>query len=193
VARNADATRQRILSAATEEFAAHGIAGARVNRIAARAGVNSAMLYRYFGGKVDLFDAVFSSQVVQIVDAVPLDPTDLPGYVGRLHDYYGSHPDLVRLTAWGLLERPELPPPDAVRDVQTAKSALIARAQRIGAIRDDIPADEVRDLLALLSLSATPLMPFTASGTDPDTRRATSVTAAAAVFRRQATPPLKMV
>ncbi|QUQ68787.1 TetR/AcrR family transcriptional regulator [Kutzneria sp. CA-103260] len=182
MARNADTTRQRILSAATAEFAAHGIAGARVSRIAARAGVNSALLYRYFGRKIDLFDAVFSSQVLRIVDAVPLDPTDLPGYVGRLHDYYRSQPDLVRLTAWGLLERPELPAPDALRDVQTAKSALIARAQHDGTVRDDIPADEIRDLLSLLSLSATPLMPFTASDVDPDTKRATSVTAAAAVF-----------
>jgi AcrR family transcriptional regulator len=183
MARNADDTRRRILAAAAEEFAAHGIAGARVGRIAARAGVNSALLYRYFGGKIDLFDAVLTRLVVQIVNAVPLDPADLPGYVGRLHDYYRSNPDLVRLTAWGLLERPELPPPPVVGDVQTGKAAAIARAQRAGVVRGDIPADELRDLLSLLSLGATQVVPFAASDVDPDMRRATVTTAAAAMLR----------
>jgi hypothetical protein len=45
-----------------------------------------------------------------------------------------------------------------------------------------MPADEIRDLLTLLSLHATPLMPFTVSNVDPDRKRATSVAAAAAVF-----------
>ena len=38
--RDAEATKARILEAATAEFAAHGIAGARVDRIAASAGAN---------------------------------------------------------------------------------------------------------------------------------------------------------
>jgi AcrR family transcriptional regulator len=182
-ARNADDTRQRILAAATAEFAAHGIAGARVGRIAARADVNSALLYRYFGGKIDLFDAVFTRFVAVIVDAVPLDAADLPGYVGRLHDYYRSHPDLVRLTAWGLLERPELPPRPAVGEAQAVKAAAIARAQQAGVVRDDIAAAELRDLLSLLSLGATQVLPFSGSDIDPDLRRRTVVTAAAALTR----------
>ena len=59
--RNAERTRKRILAAATEEFAALGIAGARVNRIAEVAGCNKAMLYAYFGNKDELFDAVFTA------------------------------------------------------------------------------------------------------------------------------------
>ena len=42
--RDATATRQRILDHATAEFARYGIAGARVDRIAAAAGSNKAML-----------------------------------------------------------------------------------------------------------------------------------------------------
>ena len=40
----AAATRRRILEAATAEFAAKGLAGARVDEIAARAGANKRMI-----------------------------------------------------------------------------------------------------------------------------------------------------
>src|SRR3972149_2203188 len=50
--------RQRILKPATEEFARHGLGGARVDRIAAQAGANKRMLYYYFGNKEDMFLAV---------------------------------------------------------------------------------------------------------------------------------------
>ena len=48
-------TRQKILAAAREEFAQHGRAGARVDRIARRAGVNKAMLYYHFQSKENLY------------------------------------------------------------------------------------------------------------------------------------------
>ena len=48
MARNARDTKRRILAAATEEFTEHGIAGARVDRIAVAAHSNKAMLYAYF-------------------------------------------------------------------------------------------------------------------------------------------------
>ncbi|MFD6108194.1 TetR/AcrR family transcriptional regulator, partial [Nocardia salmonicida] len=53
----ADATKARILQAATDEFATYGIAGARVDRIAKTAGANKNLIYIYFGGKDQLFDA----------------------------------------------------------------------------------------------------------------------------------------
>ena len=46
--RDAQATRQRIFDAATAEFAQYGIAGARIDRIAAAAGSNKAMIYHLF-------------------------------------------------------------------------------------------------------------------------------------------------
>ena len=54
-ARDPEATKRRILSAALREFSAKGIAGARVDAIAARAKVNKRMLYYYFGSKDGLF------------------------------------------------------------------------------------------------------------------------------------------
>jgi len=61
-----DDSRQRIFAAAANEFAARGFAGASVDRIAAAAGFNKAMIYYHFGSKAvlyrdilrDMFDAV---------------------------------------------------------------------------------------------------------------------------------------
>jgi AcrR family transcriptional regulator len=51
----AAATRQRILDAALAEFAGKGLAGSRVDEIAARAGANKRMLYAHFGSKEELW------------------------------------------------------------------------------------------------------------------------------------------
>ena len=51
-------TRQRILAAATQEFASKGFEGARVDEIARRSGANKNMIYHYYGSKDGLFQAV---------------------------------------------------------------------------------------------------------------------------------------
>jgi AcrR family transcriptional regulator len=100
-----EATKRRILDAASAEFAEHGIAGARVDRIALIAQSNKAQMYTYFGSKDSLFDAVFDEHIEWIIDAVPLDGDDLPGYAVSLYEAYLDHPELVRLTTWRRLER----------------------------------------------------------------------------------------
>jgi AcrR family transcriptional regulator len=102
----AGSTPARILAAATDEFAERGLAGARVDRIAERAGANKQRLYAYFGGKEALFDAVVEDRIDQFVDAVPFTAGDLPGYAVRLLDFQLAHPELVRLLLWHTLERP---------------------------------------------------------------------------------------
>jgi AcrR family transcriptional regulator len=64
--RNPEATRADILSAAQTEFAAAGLSGARVDKIAARSGANKRMIYHYFGGKENLFAAVVEDAYVRI-------------------------------------------------------------------------------------------------------------------------------
>jgi len=56
--RDPEATKARILAAALREFSAKGIAGARVDAIAASAQVNKRMLYYYFGSKDGLFQEI---------------------------------------------------------------------------------------------------------------------------------------
>jgi AcrR family transcriptional regulator len=54
-ARDSAATRRALLTAARELFAAEGYAGTTVRAVADRAGVNQALLFRYFGNKEALF------------------------------------------------------------------------------------------------------------------------------------------
>ena len=56
--RDAERTRAALLDAAQAEFAAKGLAGARVSEIAARAGVNKQLISYYFGGKGGLYEAI---------------------------------------------------------------------------------------------------------------------------------------
>jgi AcrR family transcriptional regulator len=56
-------SRERILGAALDEFAEHGLAGARVDRIARGAGVNKAMIYYHFDSKEQLYLKVLENEV----------------------------------------------------------------------------------------------------------------------------------
>src|SRR5580693_9236779 len=62
-------TRTRILEAALNEFASHGLAGARTEQIAAAAGVNKALLYYYFESKEKLYLAALESVAARVRDS----------------------------------------------------------------------------------------------------------------------------
>lgn len=152
MARDADATRRRLLDAARREFSAHGIAGARVDRIAAAARSNKAQIYHYFGSKDGLFDAVFDAMVQETLDDVPIDAANLPEYAGRLHDSYEKRPWVQRIATWYRLERAgsaELLP--AVVASNTAKVRAIAAAQADGTLPDRFAAAELLGLVIHLS------------------------------------------
>jgi AcrR family transcriptional regulator len=143
--RDAQATKELLLEAATDEFAEHGLAGARIDRIAERSGANKRLLYVYFGDKDALFDAVLTRQVAQYVDAVPLNAEDLAGYAAARFDYMLANPRMFRLTSWRAFERAE--PTEQERRGYKAKIDAIAKAQREGKVYDGIPA---LDLLAIV-------------------------------------------
>jgi AcrR family transcriptional regulator len=144
--RDAAATKARLLEAATDEFAAHGIAGARVDRIANAARANKQLIYAYFASKDGLFDAALTESCVGLMDSVPFDADDIPGYVGRLFDYAVAHPEVYRRVTWAGLERP-----NAVAEFEAdsygAKLAAIRDAQRDGRLDASLAA---ADLLALV-------------------------------------------
>jgi len=131
--RDAEATRQRLLDAAAAEFAARGIAGARVDRIAQAAQSNKAQIYHYFGSKEALFEAVFDRIVDAMMRDTPIDPTNLPEYAGRLFDRYQKDPQVQRLATWYRLERPDGDDLiEAIGASNAAKVSAIADAQRAG-------------------------------------------------------------
>jgi AcrR family transcriptional regulator len=150
---DASATRARIFEAAAEEFAAEGIAGARVDRIAERAHANKASIYSYFGSKDELFEAVLRDRV-GVLGGLEIDPAGIPEYVGRLFDLHFDHPDLVRLLQYEALAFGAEGVPwqdDAPRSAHyRANVASIREAQARGLVNRAVPAESL--LLALNSL-----------------------------------------
>jgi AcrR family transcriptional regulator len=95
-----EATRERILEAAKEEFAERGLAGARINRIAAEAQASKERLYAYFPSKEGLFAAVVERLVVDVSDDTAAASGDMGAYVGSLFDNYVQNPVNARLHDW---------------------------------------------------------------------------------------------
>jgi AcrR family transcriptional regulator len=99
-------TRQNILEVATEEFATNGLAGARVDAIAAKTRTTKRMIYYYFGSKDELYQAVLDQAYggirhneahLHLVDLPPIDA--MRALVGMTFDYHEAHPDFVRLVS----------------------------------------------------------------------------------------------
>ena len=167
----ADATRARLLEAATEEFSRYGIAGARVDRIAAAAQANKNLIYVHYTNKDTLFRAVFEAHVVQLLGAVPFTATDLPGYAGRLYEFFRENPRLLRLAGWFRLEQGDYGEVVAqIARSNSAKVAAIARAQAEGHVDDRYPPDVVLTLVLATSAawgSGNPATMSTYDGLDP--------------------------
>lgn len=183
--RDAEATRRRLIEAAWAEFAEHGIAGARVDRIAASANANKAQIYHYFGSKDRLFDAVWDTLVDLIVTAAPLDARDLPGFAAGLCEIYEQHPDLVRLITWQRLERGDDARHEAAVTASQTRADLIAQAQADGSVSDRFDS---RVLFALVIHIAavwgmtSPDVAAVVNVLDPDVRRETVRRAVAAIL-----------
>ena len=137
----------RILKAATAEFARYGLGGARVDRIAARAGANKRMLYYYYGDKEALFLAVLEDSYARIRRAelglhlLDLDPVQgMRRLVGFTWDYYLKHPEFLTLLNSENLHRARHL--KRSRDIAAMHSPLIAllrdllrRGERAGRFR----------------------------------------------------------
>ncbi len=158
--RDAEATRRRILAAATAEFATHGIAGARVDRIAAAADANKSLIYTYFGNKDALFDAVFEAMVTTTVEEIAIDADDLPGFATRVFDHRLEHPELTRLVAWDRLERDGAGISGAaVQEAHDVKVKAIARAQREGKVASTLGAAALMEFVLAVAETELHLAP----------------------------------
>jgi TetR/AcrR family transcriptional regulator len=102
--RNPEATRHKLLTAARHEFAGSGLAGARVDEIAARAGVNKQLVYHYFGDKDALYLAVLERVYEEIraqertLNLEGLPPkTAIRRLIESSFDHLATHPDFILL------------------------------------------------------------------------------------------------
>lgn len=102
--RDADRSQLAILASARDEFAQRGLAGARMDSIAERAGLNKRLIYYYFGSKDDLFLAVLEGTYADIRQAeqrLHLDEVEPVEAIRRLISftwhYYLEHPEFITL------------------------------------------------------------------------------------------------
>ena len=102
--RDPAATRSKLLTAARREFASSGLAGARVDEIAARAGVNKQLVYHYFGDKDALYLAVLEWVYEEIreqerkLNLAGLPPEQaIRKLIESSFDHLAAHPDFILL------------------------------------------------------------------------------------------------
>ena len=102
--RDPAATRKKLLTAARREFASSGLAGARVDEIAARAGVNKQLVYHYFGDKDALYLAVLEWVYEEIraqerklnLEGLPPEKA-IKKLIESSFDHLAAHPDFIVL------------------------------------------------------------------------------------------------
>ncbi|KAA0219335.1 MAG: TetR/AcrR family transcriptional regulator [Lautropia sp.] len=163
VSRDPEATREAILGAATDEFAQHGLAGARVDRIAGRAGINKRMLYYYFGQKEGLYLAVLEAAYQRIreeehqLNLTQVEPTEaIRRLVAFTWDYYIAHPEFLSLLNTENLHRARhLKKSSRVRTWHSPFVAMIAevleRGRKSGVFRTGV--DPVQLYISIAGLS----------------------------------------
>jgi AcrR family transcriptional regulator len=108
-ARDSQATRMALLSAAQRRFSVLGYERTTTRDVAEAAGVNPALINRYFGGKDGLFEAVLAAAPELLAESAPLrgDLTDrfLDSLAPEAWPEFGQHPLLLFLRDGGADER----------------------------------------------------------------------------------------
>lgn len=141
-------SRAVILAAARAEFASHGFAGARVDRIAAAAGLNKQLIYYYFGSKAALHAAVADSS------PQPPAPTDqattgtatesLRGAIAGLIDSLASRQDVVSLLVdRGASEEARRRAGEWLRTAEEELARTVSAGQGLGYFRDDVDPERI--------------------------------------------------
>jgi TetR/AcrR family transcriptional regulator len=151
--RDAERSRRCLLSAALDEFAAKGFAGARVQDIASRAGVNKQLISYYFGGKEGLYRELQRSwQETEAGFGGPGRPiAELA--LRYLHDGLAD-PRPARLMLWRGLDPAQDQPPDDSSVLEDLAS--MRQRQASGELTADLDPRFLR--LALMAVVMAPMM-----------------------------------
>jgi AcrR family transcriptional regulator len=159
--RDPEGMRLRILEAAKQEFAAHGLAGARVDRIATKAGANKRMLYYHVGKKDELYLTVLEGAYEKIraeergLDLEHLDP---PRAIERLIEftwsYFLRNPEfLALLNTENLARARHLKRSTKVKSMHSPFVEMIATVVRRGVESGDF-AVEIDPVQLYISIAA---------------------------------------
>ena len=173
--RDATRTRRRILAAAAREVRAHGPSGARLARIARRAGVHPKTIHAAFGSRESLVREVFAANARTLRAIGNASPADLPEALVFWQRFLLERPGWMRATLWEALDPPagRLPGADERRAVWRAAVDSLEEMQRLGLLRRGLDARYLQ--LALVSLTlmpaALPQMAQLVTGLSPSDRR----------------------
>jgi AcrR family transcriptional regulator len=173
----AEETKSRILSAAFQEFAEYGVAGARVDRIAKNAECNKNLIYVYFESKEALFATVLDHHLADAYAGLDFTPENLPDLARRVFDYARANPDVYRLLAWATLERTAAQPPTRERE-HARKLPLIREQQEAGTVYNGAPPELILMAVMALATAWSPAFPFGATANPAADLPAGSVRAA---------------
>lgn len=102
--RNAERSRERILEAAFAEFAAHGYAGARVETIAKRSGLNKQLISHHFGGKRGLYESVMRERRLRGGGELEGAAAQAPETLAMFFERARNDPDWIRVLLWESLD-----------------------------------------------------------------------------------------
>ncbi len=119
--------------------------------------------------------------VKQAVENVVLDAGDLPGYAGALFDFYDRHAEVLRLSIWARLERPDVAVSLAVQSSTEAKVRAIREAQSAGKVSSRLQPAELLAVIVQISLAGTAASPELSADFDREQRRRSIVLAVAAI------------
>jgi AcrR family transcriptional regulator len=160
--RDADKSQLLILTAAMQEFAQHGFAGARIDRMAEQADVNKRLIYYYFESKDKLFLAVLERVYADIrtaEQALHLDEMDPAEAIRQLVSftwhYYLAHPEFITLlNSENLHQAAHLKQSSRIQEMNSPLIALLAtvldRGRREGLFRDGV--DPVQLYISIASV-----------------------------------------
>lgn len=166
-------SRQLLLDAASREFGQYGFAGARVARIAQRAGVNKQLIFYYFGSKAGLHRAVTASAPTAAPDRQAAGPATEGVRRGfaALFETLRSRPDLVAsfVQPPGASDRADTDVVSStVGRLEDGLAGPISAGQGRGYFRDDVDPALVARLGLVLATGFLAMRPRL---TDPDPGR----------------------
>ncbi|MBB3975226.1 AcrR family transcriptional regulator [Rhizobium azooxidifex] len=153
-------TREDILIVATEEFATHGLAGARVDAIAERTRTSKRMIYYYFGSKEGLYLSVLerSYRKIRTLEAdlrlSNLEPEEaLRTLISTTFEHDEANPDFVRLVSIeNIHHAAHMLRSEAIRDLNVSVIETIAgileRGHASGAFRRKADPIDVHMLIS---------------------------------------------
>jgi len=156
--RDPERTKARILRAATELFTRLGPAGASLDEISRKAGVQRGLIYHYFKTKESLFEQALSRPLTEYLEShlefLQIQRLDVDGLCQATTAFFrclARNPELVRLLGWVLaMGRAVAPQLDITRALFARTLRRIEEAKADGALRSDV--DSAHLLITVIDL-----------------------------------------